>query len=58
MISQRLYRKKDPEQCQAPHCKNYGELVILDDTREDCHAAEFECVLCEHHYAEARGAGQ
>ena len=56
-MPQRLYiKKKHPERCQVPGCKNKGEMVVLDAM--DGTAAEFECRLCEDHYAEARGVGQ
>ena len=42
--------------CQAPGCNKRGEIVTLDVM--DGSAAEFECRLCEEHYAEARSVGQ
>lgn len=42
--------------CQVPGCNQKGEICTLDVM--DGSAAEFECRLCEEHYAEARGVGQ
>ena len=55
MTSQRLYIKKDPNQCWVPKCKNKGQLFIL--ICEDGVSESF-VVLCEKHGEEALGAGQ
>jgi uncharacterized Zn-finger protein len=51
-----ILKKNHPKRCQVKGCHNRGVHVTLDVG--DGAAAEFDCLLCEDHYAEARGCGQ
>ena len=55
MTPQRLYIKKDPNQCWVPKCKNEGQpfTLICEDG-----VSEAEVILCEKHGEEALEAGQ